>query len=72
MLITFLIAIYKSFVRPHLDYGDIIYDQVYNFVFHQKLELFQYNATLEIKVAIIETSKEKLYEEMVQKTLLLC
>ena len=22
-----LITIYKSFVRPHLDYGDIIYDQ---------------------------------------------
>ena len=22
-----LITIYKSFIRPHLDYGDIIYDQ---------------------------------------------
>ena len=22
-----LVTIYKSFVRPHLDYGDIVYDQ---------------------------------------------
>ena len=25
-----LITIYKSFVRPHIDYGDIIYDQPNN------------------------------------------
>ena len=25
-----LITIYKSFVRPHLDYGDLIYDQPNN------------------------------------------
>ena len=25
-----LITIYKSFVRPHLDYGDILYDQAFN------------------------------------------
>ena len=29
---------YKAFVRPHLDYGDIIYDEVYNETFHEKLE----------------------------------
>ena len=34
-----LITIYKAFVRPHLDYGDIIYDQVYKESFHLKLEL---------------------------------
>ena len=38
-----LLIIYKSFIRPHLDYGDIIYDQAYNASFHQKLELLQYN-----------------------------
>ena len=27
----------KVFVRPHLDYGDTIYDEVYNETFHQKL-----------------------------------
>ena len=25
-----LLIIYKSFIRPHLDYGYIIYDQAYN------------------------------------------
>ena len=33
-----LLTIYKSFIRPHLDSGDIIYDQAYNASFHQKLE----------------------------------
>ena len=23
-----LLTIYKSFIRPHLDYGDIVYDQL--------------------------------------------
>ena len=33
-----LLTICKSFIRPHLDYGDVIYDQTYNTTFHQKLE----------------------------------
>ena len=37
-----LLTIYKCFKRPHLDYGDIIYDQAYDVSFHQKLELIQY------------------------------
>ena len=32
-----LITIYKSFVRPHLDYGDIGYDQPNNASFTQKI-----------------------------------
>ena len=32
-----LITMYKAFERPHLDYGDIIYDDAYNKTFHQKL-----------------------------------
>ena len=43
-----LLVIYKSFIRPHLDYGDIIYDQAHNVSFHQKLELLQYNVCLAI------------------------
>ena len=27
---AFLLTIYKSFVQPHLDYGDVIYDQLRN------------------------------------------
>ena len=37
-----LLTIYKGFVRPHLDYGNIIYDQTFYGTFHQKLELIQY------------------------------
>ena len=59
-----LLTIYKSFIRPHLDYGDIIYGQAYNASFHQKLELLQYNACLAITGAIRGTSREKLYEEL--------
>ena len=25
-----LVTIYKSFIRPHLDYGDVIFDHTYN------------------------------------------
>ena len=38
-----LLTIYKTSIKPHIDYGDIIYDQAYNASFHQKLELLQYN-----------------------------
>ena len=39
-------TIYKSFIRPHMDYVDIIYDQAYNASFHRKLESIQCNAAL--------------------------
>ena len=32
-----LTTIYKSFIRPHLDYGDILYDQTFNNSFHERL-----------------------------------
>ena len=59
-----LLTLYRKFVRPHLDYVDIIYDQAYNASFHQKLELLQCNACLAITRTIRCTSKEKLYEEL--------
>ena len=64
-----LLTIYKSFIRPHLDYGDIIYDQAYNVSFHQKLESIQYNSALAITGAIRGTSTEKLYNELGLETL---
>ena len=36
-----LMILHKAFVRPHQDYGDVIYDQAYNEKFHQKLESTQ-------------------------------
>ena len=59
-----LLTIYKSFVRPHLDCGDVIFDQPYNETFCQKFETIQYNAALAITGAIRGTSKERLYQEV--------
>ena len=59
-----LITIYKSFVRPHLDYCDIIYDQPNNESFCNKIERVQYNAALAITGAIRGTSQTKLYSEL--------
>ena len=59
-----LLTIYKSFVRPQLDYGAVIYGQHYNNSFHQKLESIQYNAALAITGAIRGSSREKLYQEL--------
>ena len=33
------ITICKSFIRPHLDDGDIIYDETCNASFHKKLDI---------------------------------
>ena len=56
--------IYKSFVRPHLDYGDIIYDKAFIGSFQKKLETIQYNAALAITGTIRGTSREKVYSEL--------
>ena len=59
-----LIAIYKSFTRTHLDYGDIIYDQIFNESFHQRIESRHYNTAIAINGAIRGTSSEKLHQEL--------
>ena len=33
-----LLTIYKSFVKPHLDYSHILYDKLNNEIFQNKLE----------------------------------
>ena len=65
-----LLSIYKSFIRPHLDYGDIIYDQPNNESFCQKLESYQYDAALAITGAIRGTSQTKIYNELGLESLL--
>ena len=59
-----MLTIYKPFVRPHLDYVDIIYDQTNNCCLSDKIETVQYNAALLITGATRETLKEKLYQEL--------
>ena len=48
-----LITIYKAFVKPHLNYGDILYDQPNNESLCKKFESIQYNAALVITGAFI-------------------
>ena len=59
-----LLTIYKSYIRPHLDYGDIIYDHPGNATFVQRLESIQYNTCLAITGCVRGTSREKLYSEL--------
>ena len=55
-----LVVLYKQSIRPHLDNGDIIYDQIYM----TEMESIQFNGELAIKGAIIGTSRENLYQEL--------
>ena len=59
-----LLTIYKSFIRPHLDYCDIIYHQPNNGSLSQKIGSIQYKAALAITGAIHGTSRTKLYSEL--------
>ena len=58
------ITIYKSFVGPHVDYGDVIFDMAYNNSFQQRLESLHYKASLAITGAIKGPSTERLYHEL--------
>ena len=59
-----LLTIYKSFIKPRLDFGDIMYNRAYNTSFQQKVESIQNNEALAITGAIYRTSKEKLFEKL--------
>ena len=61
---TSLLTIYKLFIRPHLDCGDVAYDHPSNDAFSNKLETVQYNTALGITGAIKGISREKLYQEL--------
>ena len=64
LLSTTLITIYKAFIRPHLDYGDVLYDQTFNNSFNEKMESVQYIECLALTAAMRGTSKEKIYQEL--------
>ena len=51
-------------MRPHIDYGDIIYDQANNESFTPKIERIQYKATFTTG-AIKGKFQSKLYSELV-------
>ena len=61
---SFLLTIYKTFIRSQLDFANVIYDQAYNSSFHEKIESLKYNACLEITAETMGTLSEKLYQEL--------
>ena len=54
-----LLTIYKSFIRPHHQYGDILYDKQDNESFQNKRKKVEYKACLVITGAMQGTSREK-------------
>ena len=56
-------------MRPHVDYGDIIYDQPKNESFTHNIERIQYNAALAITSAIKGAYLSNLYGELGVKSL---
>ena len=59
--------IYNLYVRPHLDYGDIMYhihDPKFELEFTKRLESTQYTAALAVSGAWRGTNTDKLYEEL--------
>ena len=59
-----LVTLYKVFIRPHLDYTDIIYGNQNNMNICNQIESVQYSATLTITGAIRRSSKETLYQKL--------
>ena len=52
------------FIRPHLDYDNIVYDRAFNELFDTNLESVEYNAAIAITGTIRGISSEKLFEEL--------
>ena len=61
---SYLLTYYKCFIRPHLDYGYVIYDQPNLSSLANQMESVQYNLALAITGAIRGTSKEKLHYDL--------
>ena len=59
-----LLTTNKSFVRPNVDYADIIYDRPSNESFNRKIEMIQYKAALVIIGETKGTFWHRLYEEL--------
>ena len=57
-------TIYNSFVKPHLDYGDILCDKPDNENFESKIEKVQYKACVAITAVIQGRSRKRLYDKL--------
>ena len=64
-------TIYKTFIKRHLDYDDVIYDRAFSESFDQRLVSILYNVPIAITGAIRgSSSSEKLIQELGLKTLI--
>ena len=68
-LLFTLSFIHKLFIRPYLDYGDILHDKPGNENFQNKLEKVKCRACIAKTGAIQGTSRQKLYDELDQHSL---
>ena len=59
-----LLVIFKVFLNPLMDYGDIIYDKTFNSFFCEKLKSAQFKVTLTRTDASQGTSREKIFQEL--------
>ena len=57
-----LLTIWKSFVRPNLDYADTIYNKPSNESLKRKIEMVHYNSALIITGVFKENSLDKFYQ----------
>ena len=61
------VTICKSFIRPRLDYGVMVYDQAFYESIRQNLKSFQYSATISTTETIRGTSSEKFFKNWAWK-----
>ena len=59
-----LLTTFKSFVRPNVNYADIIHDKPFTESFKRKIEMVHYKAALVITGAIKGTFHDKLYQQL--------
>ena len=59
-----LLAIYKVFLSPLIDYGDKIYGKPHNSSFCEKLKSTQYKVALTVTNAKEGTPREKIFQEL--------
>ena len=64
-----LLTIYKSFMRPFLDYEDVIYDQPSDKSFLSTIESIQDNAAFAKTRVVRGSSHEKFYQELMLEQL---
>ena len=58
-----MLTLYKSFVRPNLDYTHIVYEKPINESFKRKIEMVHYKAAIIIAAVIKGDPCSKLYHE---------